>query len=110
MNKPFITYTAQVEKLTNEKHLIVTNTNFAITSLKNISYFGLIGGYKHPFIDVQTHKYMNNTSFEDIVALYEFDEELRGKLGKSGRKRVLEWYDFQVMWPLVSDLYKKILR
>lgn len=78
MNKPFITYTAQVEKLTNEKHLIVTDTNFAITSLKNISYFGLIGGYKHPFIDVQTHKYMNNTSFEDIVTLYEFDEELRG--------------------------------
>lgn len=38
------------------------------------------------------------------------DEDLRGKLGKSGRKRVLEWYDFQVMWPLVSDLYKKILR
>lgn len=78
MNKPFITYTAQVEKLTNEKHLIVTDTNFAITSLKNISYFGLIGGYKHPFIDVQTHKYINNTTFEDIVALYEFDEELRG--------------------------------
>lgn len=78
MNKPFITYTAQVEKLTNEKHLIVTDTNFATTSLKNISYFGLIGGYKHPFIDVQTHKYINNTTFEDIVALYEFDEELRG--------------------------------
>lgn len=38
------------------------------------------------------------------------DEELRGKLGKSGRKRVLEWYDFKVMWPFVSDLYKKILR
>lgn len=38
------------------------------------------------------------------------DEELRGKLGKSGRKRVLEWYDFQVMWPLVSDLYKKNIK
>lgn len=38
------------------------------------------------------------------------DEELRGKFGKSGRKRVLEWYDFKVMWPLVGDLYKKILR
>ena len=37
------------------------------------------------------------------------DAELRGKLGKSGRKRVLEWYDFKVMWPLVGDLYKKIL-
>ena len=67
MNKPFITYTAQVEKLTNEKHLIVTDTNFATTSLKNISYFGLIGGYKHPFIDVQTHKYINNTTINDRV-------------------------------------------
>lgn len=38
------------------------------------------------------------------------DEELRGKLAKKGRKRVLEWYDFKVMWPLVGDLYKKILR
>lgn len=38
------------------------------------------------------------------------DKELREKLGKSGRKRVLEWYDFKVMWPLVGDLYKKILR
>ena len=38
------------------------------------------------------------------------DAELRGKLGKKGRKRVLEWYDFKVMWPLVSDLYKKTLR
>lgn len=38
------------------------------------------------------------------------DAELCGRLGKNGRKRVLEWYDFKVMWPLVSDLYKKILR
>lgn len=38
------------------------------------------------------------------------DAELRGRLGKNGRKRVLEWYDFKVMWPLVSDLYNKILR
>ena len=75
MNKPFITYTAQVEKLTNEKHLIVTDTNYAITSLKNISYYGLIGGYKHPFIDIHTRKYVNNTCFEDIVSLYELDEE-----------------------------------
>lgn len=38
------------------------------------------------------------------------DVELRGRLGKNGRKLVLEWYDFKVMWPLVSNLYKKILR
>lgn len=78
MNKPFITYTAQVEKLKNEKKLIIINTDFAIASLKNISYYGLISGYKHPFIDIHTCKYINNTCFEDIVTLYEFDEELRG--------------------------------
>ena len=78
MKKPFITYTTQVEKLQNEKYLIITDTNFAITTLKNISYYGLIGGYKHPFIDIHTRKYINNTCFEDIVALYELDEELRG--------------------------------
>ena len=77
MTKPFITYTTQIEKLKNEKNLIITNTDFALTSLKNISYYGLIDGYKHPFIDIHTRKYVNNTCFENIVALYELDEDLR---------------------------------
>lgn len=38
------------------------------------------------------------------------DAGLRERLGENGRKQVLEWYDFKVMWPLVSDLYKKILK
>lgn len=38
------------------------------------------------------------------------DAGLRKQLGKNGRKKVLEWYDFKVMWPLVGDLYKKILQ
>lgn len=70
MTKPFITYTTQIEKLKNEKNLIITNTDFALTSLKNISYYGLIDGYKHPFIDIHTRKYVNNTCFENIVTLY----------------------------------------
>ena len=78
MNKPFITYTAQIEKLKTEKNLIITDTDFAVESLQNISYYALIGGYKHPFIDIYTRKYINDACFEDIVALYEFDEELRG--------------------------------
>lgn len=78
MNKPFITYTEQVEKLRDEKNLIVTDIYFAEKTLQNISYYALIGGYKHPFIDIHTRKYVNNARFEDIVALYELDEELRG--------------------------------
>ena len=49
MSKPFITYTAQVEKLKNEKNLVITDDDFAVESLQNISYYALIGGYKHPF-------------------------------------------------------------
>lgn len=78
MSKPFITYNTQVEKLRNEKKLIVTDSDYAVESLQNISYYALIGGYKHPFIDIHTRKYINDAHFEDIVALYEFDEELRG--------------------------------
>lgn len=37
------------------------------------------------------------------------DADLRKRLGADGRKKVLEWYDFKVMWPLVSGLYKTIL-
>ena len=54
MSKPFITYTAQVEKLKNEKDLVITDDDFAVESLQNISYYALIGGYKHPFIDIHT--------------------------------------------------------
>ena len=78
MSKQFITYTAQVEKLKNEKNLVITDDDFAVESLQNISYYALIGGYKHPFIDIHTRKYINEACFEDIVVLYEFDEELRG--------------------------------
>ena len=61
-----------------EKNLVITDDDFAVESLQNISYYALIGGYKHPFIDIHTRKYINEACFEDIVALYEFDEELRG--------------------------------
>ena len=30
MSKPFITYTAQVEKLKNEKNLVITDDDFAV--------------------------------------------------------------------------------
>lgn len=38
------------------------------------------------------------------------DDRKRKFYGKNGRKRVLEYYDFRVMWPLVDKLYNKILQ
>ncbi len=77
MSKPFISYSAQIEKLKNEKNLIITDYDFAMESLKNIGYYALISGYKHPFVDIHTRKYHNGACFENLVALYKFDENLR---------------------------------
>lgn len=38
------------------------------------------------------------------------DDDLRESMGKAGRKMVLDWYDSHVMWPQVSELYKRILK
>lgn len=38
------------------------------------------------------------------------EQELRSRLGTAGRKKVLEWYDFSVMWPQIAELYRKILK
>lgn len=77
MAKPFLTYDQQIDKLKNEKGLIIENVNYAEVMLKQNSYFALITGYKHLFKNKTTGKYKDGTKFEDIVALYEFDEGLR---------------------------------
>ena len=67
MPKPFLTYTQQIDKLRNEKNLIIDDENSAIDTLHQIGYFKLIGGYKHLFKNKTTGKYKDNTHFEDIV-------------------------------------------
>ncbi len=54
---------------------------------------------------------LNSTSKKNVIGMeLMLDAGLRKQLGKNGRKKVLEWYDFKVMWPLVGDLYKEILQ
>ena len=77
MPKPFLTYVQQIDKLKNEKNLIIEDENYATEMLKQIGYFKLIGGYKHLFKNKTTKKFKDNTRFEDIVQLYMFDEMLR---------------------------------
>lgn len=77
MIKPFLTYQQQLHKLINEKHLIIKNVDFAKQKLCDIGYFSLIDGYKTPFQDPMTRVYFPNTTFDDIFALYQFDNLLR---------------------------------
>lgn len=77
MPKPFLSFDDQIDHLINNKNLTIVNHDYAKDMLKQIGYFGLIGGYKTPFKNSTTKKYKNGTTFEDIVELYKFDENLR---------------------------------
>lgn len=61
-------------------------------------------------IEYETGEYID-LSAEGILKGMErmLQEDVRQNLGKNGRYRVLEWYDYRVMWPLVDELYKRIL-
>ncbi len=77
MPKPFLSFDAQIEHLENNKNLTIPDKEYAKSMLKQIGYFSLIGGYKTPFKNSTTRKYKDGTTFEDILALYKFDENLR---------------------------------
>lgn len=77
MAQSFLTYEQQIEKLVNDKNLIIVDKGYATDVLKQIGYFALIGGYKELYKNPTTQKYKDGTNFEDIVALYKFDENLR---------------------------------
>jgi len=57
MTKLFLTYDQQLDKLINDKKLIITDRDKAREILKDIGYFSLINGYKSPFINPVTHTY-----------------------------------------------------
>lgn len=77
MAKPFLSFEEQINNLENEKGLVIADRAYAERMLREIGYFGLIGGYKSPFKNPTTKKYNDGVAFEDIVALYKFDENLR---------------------------------
>ena len=77
MAKPFLSFKDQIEKLEIEKQLKIPDRAYAEQMLREIGYFSLIGGYKSPFKNSTTKKYRDGVSFEDIVTLYKFDENLR---------------------------------
>ena len=76
-NKTFFTYDEQIEKLEKEKQLVISDPEFAKTTLQKLGYFSLIGGYKDLFKHKPSGNYLHGVTFEEITAFYYFDEELR---------------------------------
>jgi abortive infection bacteriophage resistance protein len=77
MAQKFLTYEQQIAKLRDDKGLIVTNEDEARKILEEIGYYSLIAGYKNLFINPAAKKYTFGVTFDEIVALYHFDEQLR---------------------------------
>ena len=76
MSGEFRTYDEQIAKLL-EKGLAVSDVAAAKSKLAAVGYFALVGGYKEPLRDPSTRRYKPGVSFDDVVALYDFDDALR---------------------------------
>lgn len=75
--KAFSSFQQQLDRLKNDKGIIIADAAYAEEILRRVGYFQLIGGYKDLFRVPNTKAYKAGTTFEEIVALYEFDAELR---------------------------------
>jgi abortive infection bacteriophage resistance protein len=75
--KIFLTYEQQLDKLKNDKGLTIASPDYAVRTLQKIGYYSLIGGYKSLFKAPASGKYLYGVTFEEIVHLYYFDEQLR---------------------------------
>ena len=73
-SKIHLTFDQQIELL-ESRGLLVTNQTYAKTKLEHISYYRL-SAYFLPYQD-EKDKFIEGTTFEDILELYYFDKELR---------------------------------
>lgn len=71
-----MTYDQQIQKL-RSKNLVIADEDNAKAALHRYGYFALITGYKDLLKNRTTKNYIDGTAFEDIVAIYQFDEQLR---------------------------------
>jgi abortive infection bacteriophage resistance protein len=75
-SKGAITIQAQISQL-KARGLEITDDALAVQYLSNISYYRLAGYWWPMQNDKTSHTFKPNSRFEDAVALYNFDRELR---------------------------------
>ncbi|MCQ2069421.1 MAG: Abi family protein [Bacteroidaceae bacterium] len=71
-----IDFTEQITLLKN-RGLVIENEEYAISKLKNISYYRLANYWRPMESDKYTHQFKPNCKFGDIIGLYDFDIVLR---------------------------------
>lgn len=58
------------------KNVIINDRKLALKNIEKYSYYSIINGYKFVFKD-NDNNYKENTSFEEIFVLYEFDKNIK---------------------------------
>ena len=58
------------------KNVIINDRELALKSIERYSYYAIVNGYKNVFKN-KNNEYKENTSFEEIFALYEFDKNIK---------------------------------
>ena len=76
MPKEFLTYQQQMEKL-RSSGLAIQDEEACCRVLADIGYFPVVNGYQLFFRDPSTRVFREGATFGGILALYEFDVELR---------------------------------
>jgi len=69
-----------------QRGLVVGNDEAALQTLSVISYFRLACYFRPMEADKQTHEFREGTTLEQVLALYEFDTELRDIVFSSTRR------------------------
>ncbi len=66
----------QIKKL-QDRGMEITNVSLAEKYLSHISYYRLVGYWWPMYADKETHQFKPYSRFEDVIALYNFDHDLR---------------------------------
>ncbi len=75
-DKQATTIADQISLLT-ERGLIIEDIKYATLHLSHKSYYRLAGYWWPMQADKENHRFKSDSNFKDVIALYEFDHELR---------------------------------
>ncbi len=75
-NKPPIAIPQQIEQL-KRRGLVISDEQVASHFLQNVSYYRLAGYWWPMQLDKTLHTFKPNSTFENVIAIYNFDRELR---------------------------------
>ncbi|MBL7575561.1 Abortive infection bacteriophage resistance protein [Peptoniphilus asaccharolyticus DSM 20463] len=79
-DKPFKTYSEQIEHLNIEYNLTIDDIELATALLSTFSYYDLINGYKDCFM--VNNKYITGTTIEDLYVFNQIDKDIQNLLFK----------------------------